>query len=579
MYYKQKNITIGNKLLPEIKYKTNVYYPLTYTFEKILLKNKQSVNVLKKRGYDEHLIQLKVNFNFNKAGTQNTYCISKIGLIELLQISNVGGLTVKQKQGMNLILDYFGLDLINEDPRFLDTFDYQDSNNYDVFEKDCIEGTLKTENNLKWQRCKDCGKYYPLHKNFFSNNSRDNIFTTTCRNCRNTDVRHRIGHPNNYLNYIYNTYGENAYVIYKNNNVISIYNHYIESDLSSMPKPLNNKKSYLKIIKYLYDNDMINKDNITLSLLINKYKLKSINSYLTSDEIYYSLFGDNPRNYPWKYKKFSLSSPTKNEIIKVFNNYLTDNNIKINDIYDFNYYDIIVNSGLRSSYGNDLLKFVMDFYDNEYPAYKFNIASVSYWKGKENRNRALKHLIEKDMKLEIEKIPLYLTITSLQNIGTKTMYGVLKKYYGNLYEWVNDVYPDIFDPKDFDINYMRNEFDSIDEHTIDEILRDNFDNVLYNPRNTEHTITLLGKVPDWFIFTSTGVIVVEYFGLWAKRRGIYNSRTRDYINSSKDKIKKYKTLQGYNFLYMFPEDLDNNYEGLYKKIDDIKNNKKLKEIV
>lgn len=221
----------------------------------------------------------------------------------------------------------------------------------------------------------------------------------------------------------------------------------------------------------------------------------------------------------------------------------------------------------------------MEYYENKYAAYKFKTSSVNYWKKRENRNKALKYLIEEDMCLEIEKIPLYLTITSMRNIGKTTMYTVLKNYYSGLYEWVNEVYPDIFDPKDFDINYMRNEFDSIDEHTIDEILRDNFDNVLYNPKHNEHTIKLLGKIPDWFVFTAAGVIIIEYFGLWAKKRGMYNSRTRDYIISSKDKMEKYKTLQGYEFLYIFPEDLDKNYEGLYKKIEKFKSNEKLKEVI
>lgn len=577
--YKQELIEIGQTLLPEISYEKQKYYPLSYVFEKILLKNKQSIKLLKERGYDNDLRQFKVDFNFNDGGTHNTYCITKKGLIDLLSKSNVGGLTVEQKQGMNSILEHFNLDLIDEEPRYLDRINYKDDDTYDEFEKDCIEETLKLDNNLIWQRCKDCGKYYPLHGNFFSCNSRDNTFSTTCRNCRNTDMRHRIGHPNNYLNYIYNTYGEDTYIIYRDNDIIAIYNHYIENDLKSMPKPLNNKEPYLKIIKYLYGNGKLNKDNITFSLLINEYGLKSISAYLTSDEIYYYLFGDNPIKYPWKYKKYRLSNLTDNEKYTIFNNYLDDNNIKIVDVYNFDYYDIIVKSGLATSYGGDLLKFVMYYYNNKYPAYKFNIGSVNYWKEKEHRVKALKYLIEEDMKLEIEKIPLYLTITSIRNIGTSTMYTVLKNYYSGIFEWVNEVYPDVFDPKDFDINYMRNEFDSIDENTIDDILRDNFDNVLYNPKHTKNTIKLLGKIPDWFIFNTTSVVIVEYFGLWAKKRGMYNSRTRDYIISATDKINKYKTLQGYKFLYIYPEDLDNNYEGLYRKIEAMKNDKSLKQIV
>ncbi len=575
--YKQKNIRIGDKVLIEIDYNNLKYYPISYTYKNILLKSKQQASKLIKDGYEVQ--QFKIDFGYGTGGVQKSQCISKEGFMDLLKKSNVGGFGVEQKKGMNLLLDYFNMELINEYPRFLDYFDYVNSDKYDEFEKDCIEETLKLDNSLKWQLCKDCEKYYPLHTNFFANNKRDSLMRTVCRNCINTDIRHRIRHPDNYLNNIYNKYSEEIYVLHRDNDIVGIYNHYIQNNLKSMPKILNNKESYLKIIEYLYDNKKLNKDNITFSLLINKYKLKSISCYLSSDEVYNYLFGDHPRRYPWIYKKFSLTNPTYFEIIIIFNNYLDEHNIKIVDIYNFDYYNIIKKSGLAGCYGGDSLRFVMNYYDNKHPAYKFNIASVNYWKEKENRIRALKYLIEEDMRLELEKIPLYLTITSIRNIGTTTMYTVLKNYYSGIFEWVNEVYPDVFDPKDFDINYMRNEFDSIDENTIDDILRDNFDNVLYNPKHNKHTIKLLGKIPDWFIFNTTGVTIVEYFGLWAKKRGMYNSRTRDYIISSKDKIEKYKTLQGYRFLYIYPEDLDNNYEGLHKKIEVIKDGKSLMKIV
>ena len=316
-------------------------------------------------------------------------------------------------------------------------------------------------------------------------------------------------------------------------------------------------------------------------MLKNKYKLNNINNFLIQEDVYNFLFPNKlPRQYPWLYPKYIPSeSFTINEAKNIFDNYVKENNIKIIDIYSFDYYKIEKNARIGKKYYSDILNFVMNYYDNKYPAYKFNIKSVNYWKEKEHRDRALKYLIENDMRLEIEKIPLYLTITSIRNIGTATMYNILKKYYDSLFEWVDEIYPNVFDPKDFDINYMRDEFDSIEESIVNDILKDNFDNVLYNPKHNEHTIKLFEKIPDWFIFTATGVIIVEYFGLWAKERGMYNSRTRDYIIRSKDKIEKYKTLRGYKFLYIFPEDLDNNYEGLYNKIENMKNNKKLNKVI
>jgi len=570
--YKQKLIKVGQILLPEISCEKKKYYPLSYVFEKVLLKKKQSIKILKERGYEKELIQFKVDFTFNNAGTQNTYCISKEGLIDLLNKSNIGGLTVEQKQGMNSLLSYFNLDLIDEEPRYLERINYKHNSIYDEFEKDCIEETLKLDSDLIWQRCKDCGKYYPLHSNFFGYNTKHSIYRTVCSNCILHDNKVGIVHPDSLLNHIYKSYGYNIYINYKNHNTIEIYNHYLEYK-TEYPQIIENKDDYLIIISYLYKNNKLHKDDITKTYLINEHRLLHITKHLEINEIYEYLFGNHPKEYPWHYKKYKTSVYNISEARLLFNNYLKENNIIIHDVYNFDYYEIAKKSRIGKDYYSNILKFVMEYYENEYPAYKFNIASVNYWKDKDNRDKALKYLIEKDMKLEIEKIPLYLTITSIRGISA-TMYNVLKNYYGSLYEWVNEIYPDMFDPKDFDINYMRNEFDSVDEQIIDEILRNSFDNVLYNPKHSEYTITLLGKIPDWFIFTTTGVIIVEYFGLWNKERGMYNSRTRDYINRSKDKIEKYKTLEWYKFLYIYPEDLHNDYEGLHKKIELIKNNKK-----
>lgn len=573
---KQKSIELDDKILIELEHNNIKYYPITHIYKDILLKSKQPASKLIKYGYN--IKQFEIDFGYGTGGIQSSQCISKESLIELLKKSYIGGLTVEQKRSMNLLLDYLDMDLIDSKPRYKNIIDYKRSSEYDDFEKDCIIETLKLFGSLEWQKCTKCNKYYPLHGNFFRYNHRDNLLGTICRNCLNTDSRHMISHPDVTLTRVYRDYGNDIYTYYKDHDTINIYKHYIKNKLSSFPRILLNKEDMLIIIQYLYDSKKINKDNITVSFLREEHGLKSLTAYLTQDDIYEYLFGDHPRKHPWKYDNYKLKNLKLEEAKIILNNYLIENNLKGIDLYELDYSDILKKAGLISYYGVNVLGFVMKFYENKYAAYRFKTTSTNYWKTKENRIMALKYLIEEDMKLELEKIPLYLTITSIRSIGTTTMYTVLKNYYSSLYEWVNEVYPDVFDPKDFDINYMRNEFDSVDEQTINDILKDNFENVLYNPKHTEHTIKLLGKIPDWFVFTTTGTIIVEYFGLWAKKRGMYNTRTRDYIISSKDKMEKYKTLQGYKFLYIFPEDLDNNYEGLYNKIESIKSNKSLNKI-
>jgi len=147
------------------------------------------------------------------------------------------------------------------------------------------------------------------------------------------------------------------------------------------------------------------------------------------------------------------------------------------------------------------------------------------------------------------------------------MYGICKKYYDNLFEWINEVYPEKFDQKDFDIHYVRNDFDSIEEAEVHDILKDKFKNkVIYNPNNTDRTIKIEGKVPDWFILTKNKCYIVEYFGLIIDR-DTENSRVNDYKDRTLGKIDIYDGLDGYGKLYIYHEDLKDNFKRLMEKLE------------
>jgi len=207
-------------------------------------------------------------------------------------------------------------------------------------------------------------------------------------------------------------------------------------------------------------------------------------------------------------------------------------------------------------------------FDNKYSAYKFNIVGNKYWDLQENRIKALKYLIEEDMKIPIEKIPLYLTLENLRK-HSNTMRHILKKYYNNnLWLWVNEVYPGKFIEEDFNITVIRNIFDSAEEHIIHDILISKFKNVIYNQRNTKNTITIAGMQPDWFVFTDNGVWVIEYFGIDVDY-GEYNKRISDYKKKMLSKIEKYKKLEWLGKIYIYPKDLKENFKGLKEKLKSI----------
>ena len=132
-------------------------------------------------------------------------------------------------------------------------------------------------------------------------------------------------------------------------------------------------------------------------------------------------------------------------------------------------------------------------------------------------------------------------------------------------EWVNEVYPGKFIEEDFNIGVIRNSFDSAEEHTIHDILFGKFKNVLYNQRNTKNTIRILGMEPDWFIFTDNGVWVVEYFGISNNMKD-YNTRITYYKKKTLKKIGKYEGMKWLGKVYIYPEDLKDNFKGLEEKL-------------
>jgi len=573
--YLQDEIIINDVKIPVIKESEVIYYPISYMGSKVLLKILTG-NQLIKNGYGEYIKELNINYGEDTGGLQNTYCISENGLRVILKNSKVGRLKVEQKRAMNKVLEYLDMETIIEDERFIKTININKNKilEYSEYTQDCINDVLQEDTNIIWQKCGKCNNYYPYHVNFFGENphaGHEYPLYTNCRDCKWTEGRSRdwIRLNDKLLSSIYRICGIDTYRLYKNNNIIGIYKDWIEKQYyNKLPKIINNKESLLVIIKYLYEIGKITVDNLIIKNIAKKYKLYSLEQKVKSNEIYQYLFNDDPINYPWKYPHFLLPQDMKfNQYKKIFNNYMEINNIKIDSIYDFDYYNICKKCRLVSYMNSDLLGFVMKYYDNKYSAYKFKIKSVNYWKDKNNRIQALKYLIEEDMKTPIEKVPLYLTLTTIRKIpNNDTLYHLLRKYYkSNLWEWVNEVYPNKFVEEDFNIGVIRNVFDSAEEHTIHDILYGKFKNVLYNQRNTKNTIRISGMEPDWFIFTDNGVWVIEYFGISMNNKD-YNTRVTFYKKKTLKKIGKYEGMKWLGKVYIYPEDLKDNFKGLEEKL-------------
>jgi len=568
---KQEEVLIGEVKVPVIREDGELYYPISFITKKILLKQ-TSQNQLHKE-HSKYIKKFKIDYGSNVlGGTQDVNCINEEGLRQIINISRVSRLSVEQRKGMNILLEYLHMETVSEDIKY-DQFSKEISkeviNKYNEYIRDCIYNVLESDPKIIWQKCDKCNNYYPYHNNFFNFSKEYNEkyqLSTSCKTCDPWDHNRSktfIKGKDSNLNLIYNTYGSTMYNIYKSHDTILIFNHWRKIGKMNLPNILQNKEDKLIIIKYMYE-----KGEFKQYKELDSKSIKEVCGFglthVSVEDIYNYVLGMD--YYDCKSIVNDISGAKL-----ILDKYFLENQNNEKNIYEYSYYEIIreckLGGYLYKHYENSLLDFIMDYYNNEYPSYKFKGGYIKYWSKQENRIRALKYFIEEDMKIELVKVPLYITLTALKINGTSTLYNVCKNYYDSLFDWVNEVYPNKFDPKDFDIHYVRNNFDSIEEAEVHDILKEKFKHkVVYNPNNTDRTIKIGGKVPDWFIFGMDKCYIVEYFGLNLDRNTSHNSRIEDYKERTEGKIEIYEQLDGYGKVFIFPDDLKDNFSGLMEKI-------------
>lgn len=302
---------------------------------------------------------------------------------------------------------------------------------------------------------------------------------------------------------------------------------------------------------------------------MDKLRLKNVSKYMSDIDIYAYLFGENFYLYPWKYKSFAFKTIKLNNdlAVKIFNNYLTENGIQIDDPLTFDYQSIINKCGLQTYCNGKLLEFAVRVNEFKYPGYKFKITTGIYLKEEANLLFDLEYLIVEDLKIDSSKIPLYITKQVLATKARPLYNYIVTNKNHSIYYWIDKLYPGKFIAADFEINPYRLSFDSDSELFIDEVLREYFKNVQYNQRNHDGTITINGMNPDWLIFTDKGVILVEYFGMYEEGQ-TRNSRIESYKIKTKRKIENYQNdVRGYEYLFLFKSDIVNDFSGARDKIE------------
>lgn len=566
----QRNISIGEVDVPIILDGGEEWFPVTFITTKVLLRSGKGslVNQRNKNELGDNLNSFIIKYG--DKNEQESKCINKASLKELLKRTQIGRLNSEQRISQNNLHKYLGIELLPIEEQDVNTYDSQWFSEVDDYTKDIIENELN-KTNPEWIRmCSNCNKHFPLTNKFFAIDSRiDKGFTKVCRVCS--------GNIDNFTHQdhiVTDLKKQNLYEAIKEESLLQIYDAYRNKKISRLPDCYENKDSYLRIINGLFNIDELNVNNLTSEYIIKEYKLKSFYKYLSIDDVYKYLFGDDFYYFTWKYPKFrfkgiELTYEIANNII---NNYINENKIKIDDIFTYDYLHIFKQCRLSNLTQKDMLGFIVQFYDYKYAGYLFKTVAVNYYKQEENLLFDLKYLVEKDMNIDKLKIPLYLTKYTLKKKSLPLYNYIILKKNGSLFEWFDKLYPNTFTIFDFEMNAYRNEFDSDKEMYINELLNDNFKNVIYNQKHTDRTITLDGMIPDWLIITENGVWIIEYFGLYEERQYGKSSRVTDYIDKTKRKIERYKEMNGYRFIFLYPNDTEDDLKGCREIIVKMKEN-------
>ena len=539
------------------------YYPIKYIMEQFLLKTNCALH--KKDNLKKYIQRYLMDYSFKNTVSQETYCMSKDGWVEYIKTckkyQNKNEIKIKRLQ---LFSEYIGAQL-----------KFNNLTHYDLYTIECIKDFKHRNPKVKDKCCVKCGRTFPNSDYFFNKDKRvKGGIINTCRECNGgywlTD---------NLVNkYVFTTFGSESFEYFIKDKKEFAIDRIINSigekiDIRKMFGKENEINIILDACKRLIELRGIDESDISLDNIKPFLNIKdsSLNKLTNNMIIEYCI--PDIRLRPWKCKKYSLGVVDKNEALNIFRTYLNDKEIVIEDIFAYkNWANLIKECRIRRQINNDLLGFVVDLYERKYAGYLFNIASSNYYKIKSNLIFDMKYLIEKDLRLQIEKIPLYITKYTLKQ-KSNTLYDLLRKenrIFKDLFEWIEACYPGKFIRSDFDLNPYRSRFDSLEEAQVYEELTKMTKGVIYNPRDDENRVEIMGMVPDFIIHTNKGCYLTEYFGLYSAN-ATNSSRLQNYMRKHSIKIKKYKELEvlGYKNLFIYPEDLKNDFEGLRNKVKNI----------
>ena len=533
------------------------FYPIKYLFEKVLLKAR--IQMHKKKKYITNVRKYIIDFEFLGTSKQECLCVNKAGLIDFSKSIKTSRLSELQAKRHDLLCEMIGSQF-----KFIDR---SEVDNYDEYIIDCINVFKDVNVDAHENTCLICKRKFPLHANFFPQDNRSNKgYLNTCKMC--IPNYYPIIHSDIDARRVYTQFGINGYLLYKNDKFKFIREYCNDNFIIKLDAVGDKKDELLKFLLSEYKSNNISRQDLNVRYMRNNYYINNGNLLGNGELVEYLSEGDS-RVRPWLYDGYAPENVSYEEANIIVETYIREN-LQIDNIFTYGGYQDMLTKCKISKYKQNILYFIVQYYKFKYPGYMFTLKSVNYYKDINMRIFDMKYFIEKDMMVDIMKIPLYITKYSLHKI--KPLYHIMNIYYKNLFEWINECYPDIFNINDFVNNPFRSEFDSMEEAQIDEQLRIYFKGTIYNCRSKEDYIMIDGMIPDWVIPTNKGCYLVEYFGMYSDGNIESSSRLKKYKEKTDIKIGKYIKLEevGYKHLFIFREDIKNNFLNLKTKLDNIK---------
>ncbi|PLR72323.1 hypothetical protein [Bacillus sp. UMB0728] len=209
-------------------------------------------------------------------------------------------------------------------------------------------------------------------------------------------------------------------------------------------------------------------------------------------------------------------------------------------------------------------------FPNKWLEWEYCHTPKHYWENPENRIKALKELIELKLNMSISNIPNEFSYSLLVKQHRKFA-AICDIYYSSsLFQWINECYPNTFTDSDFyqNIGIDGTKLDSKAEVKIHDIFIKNnlkvtyFENKIANIGNFVNEDHKESYIPDWIINDS---IIVEYYGWYNDKYYETHKLLKKYMDKARRKNNYYKGLPNYQFIDLYPSDLEDNLKGLIKK--------------